>query len=222
MNHHSSVQAQSTLHRLPPKVLFEILGFMGDYSDKMNLSRTCRQLYDMLILEAYSDAGKQLNWRHMFEAAEDGNCRTLAKCLQAGAPIEYRDPEDCARPLQIAIAFCRPLTVKWLLEHGASPNYMGGDEEAVEEALCPLAVAIDLAIRPGIAWEIPFRWQVKDIKVPSVKRLAHNAREIIKILRQAGANEQPLDDHVRGHLDSIEAGISCCPQHNSRLWRRRG
>ncbi|KAI1018814.1 hypothetical protein LB503_005611 [Fusarium chuoi] len=218
MSPHSSTQTQtqSKLCLLPPKVLFDVVGSTSDYSDKINLSRTCRELYDMLILHIYSDAGERLKWRHMFEAAEDGNCRTLARCLEAGAPVDYREPENCVRPLQMAIAFCRPLTVKWLLAHGANPDSMRGDNQSIY-ATCPLGAAVDLAIRPRIGWDIPLRWKVKGSKTPGSKRLAQNAREMIKIIRQAGAQEQPLGDPERVHLDSIEAGVFCCPQHKSRL-----
>ncbi|KAG5758020.1 hypothetical protein H9Q72_013841 [Fusarium xylarioides] len=214
MSPQSSTQAQSKLCSLPPKVLINILRHASDYPDQMNLSRACRKLYDMLILHIYADAGKQLEWRHMFEAAEDGNCRTLARCLEAGAPVDYRGQEDCVRPLQMAIAFCRPLTVKWLLAHGANPNFMRDDNEAIY-ATCPLDAAVYLAIRPKIDWDIPLRWKFKGFKAPSSNRLAQNAREMIKILRQAGADEEPLGDLERDHLDSIEAGVFCCPQHKS-------
>ncbi|KAF5644927.1 hypothetical protein F52700_2408 [Fusarium sp. NRRL 52700] len=217
MSSHSSTQTQSKLCQLPPKVLFDVVGSTNDYSDKVNLSKTCRKLYDMLILHIYSDAGRRLKWRHMLEAAEDGNCRTLARCLEAGAPVDYREPEDCVRPLQMAIAFCRPLTVKWLLAHGANPNFMRDDDQSIY-ATCPLGAAVDLATNPRIGWELPLRWKFKGYKAPSSKRLAQNAREIIKILRQAGAREQALANFDRDHLDSIEAGVFCCPQHKTRLW----
>jgi hypothetical protein len=218
MNSHSSTQTQSKLCRLPPEILLDILEATREHSDKVRLVSTCRRLYDLLILEVYYEAGKRLSWLPMLVAAEDGNCRTLSRCIEAGAPIDYRPSIYSFRPLQAAITLSRPLTVKWLLDHGASPNHMRCDDGACE-ASCPLAQAIEYAVRPGMSTNhIPRRWERQGIKIPCYKRHVRNSREIIKALRQAGADEQPLGDLDRRHLDSIEAGTFCCLDHKPRLW----
>ncbi|KAF4490205.1 ankyrin repeats (3 copies) domain containing protein [Fusarium agapanthi] len=154
-------------------------------------------------------------------AAEDGNCRTLARCIKSGAPIDYRPPTYSSRPLVVAIVLSRPRTVEWLLDHGANPNSASYDD-AASEPPCPLAQAVEYAIRPGILHNhIPRRWERQGIKVPCRKRHQQNSREIIKALRRAGADEQPLGDTERLHLDSIEAGTFCCSQHKPRLWYQR-
>ncbi|KAF5704845.1 hypothetical protein FMUND_12344 [Fusarium mundagurra] len=221
MDSHFSNQNQSKFCRLPTEILLYILKATKKYSAKVKLVSTCRKLYYVLILDVYCEAGKQLKWLPMMEAAEDGNCRTLARCIEAGAPIDYRPPDYHSRPVVVAIRLSRPLTVKWLLDHGANPNGTSYDDGA-SEAPCPLAQAVGYAVRPGILQNhIPRRWEHKGIKNPCRKRHQQNSREIIKALRQAGADEQSLDDTERLHLDSIEAGTFCYSQHKPRLWYRQ-
>ncbi|KAF5663413.1 hypothetical protein FDENT_13137 [Fusarium denticulatum] len=220
MNSHFSNQTQRKFCRLPTEILLGILKKTRKFSDKVKLVSTCRKLYYVLILEA----GKKFQWLPMIQAAEDRNCRTLARCIEAGAPIDYRSPLYHSRPLVVAIRLSRPLTVKWLLDHGANPNGTS-DDDGTSEAPCPLAQAVEYAVRPGILRShIPRRWKRKGIKIPSYERHQRTSREIIKALRQAGADEQPLGDTERLHLDSIEGGTPCCSQHKPRLWyqRRRG
>ncbi|KAF5232672.1 hypothetical protein FANTH_12878 [Fusarium anthophilum] len=221
MNSHSSNQTQSKLCRLPTEILLEILKAPKKFADKVRLASTCRKLYDLLILDMYCEAGKRLHWEPMTIAAEDGNWRTLARCIEAGAPIDYRPPKRLFRPLLTAITLSRPRTVKWLLNRGANPNSAGYDDEALE-ASCPLALAVGYAIRPGILQNhIPRRWERQGIKITSYERHQRNSREIIKALRKAGADEQPLGDTERLHLDSIEAGTFCCSQHRPCGWYQR-
>ncbi|KAF5529880.1 hypothetical protein FPHYL_14177 [Fusarium phyllophilum] len=121
-------QAESKLSCLPTESLLDILDATTSFSDKIRLVSTYRRLYDLLVLSVYSEAGRQLKWLPMFDGAKRGNCQTIASCLEAGAPIDYEDTEFPyrhilpIRPLQTAIGFARPLTVKWLLDHGANPN----------------------------------------------------------------------------------------------------
>ncbi|KAF5971599.1 hypothetical protein FBULB1_9142 [Fusarium bulbicola] len=221
MNSHSSNQTQSQLCRLPTEILLEILKAPKKFADKVRLASTCRKLYDLLILDMYCEAGKRLHWEPMTMAAQDGNWRTLARCIEASAPVDYRPSMCLFRPLVAAITFSRPRTVKWLLDHGANPNSAGYDDAALE-APYPLAQAVGYAIRPGILRNlIPRRWERQGNKIPSYKRHQRNSREIIKALRQAGADEQPLRDNERLHLDSIEAGTFCCSQHRPRGWYQR-
>ncbi|KAF9776140.1 hypothetical protein IL306_005727 [Fusarium sp. DS 682] len=222
MNRHSSVQTQSKLCTIPPEIVLDILEATEKFSDKVSLAKTCRGLYDLLILAVYREAGKQLNWQPMFEAAEDGNCRTLARCIEVGAPIDYRPARGGLRPLQLAIIFYRPITVKWLLDHGANPNYVEYDEGNLIVS-CPLAQAVESVIRPGISLRsVPRRWELRGIRIPSNNRLARNGREMVKALRQAGADEKHLGFLELLHLDSIQAGIECCSYHKTRLWGRLG
>lgn len=221
MDSHSSNQTQSRLCRLPTEILLDILKATKEYPDKVGLVITCRKLYDLLILDLYCEAGKRLQWLPMMIAAEDANFRTFARCIEAGAPIDYRPSRYRPRPLVIAIMLSRPLTVKWLLDHGANPNSTSYDDGA-SEAPCPLAQAVEYAVRPGILDNhIPRRWKHKGIKIPCHKSLRRNSRQIIKALRRAGADEQPLGDTERLHIDSIEAGTFCCSQHRPRLWFNR-
>ncbi|EWZ89302.1 hypothetical protein BFJ63_vAg5995 [Fusarium oxysporum f. sp. narcissi] len=220
MNSHSSTQTQSKLCRLPLELMLDILDATRKYSDKIRLVSTCWRLYDLLILFVYSEAGRQLRWLPMFDAAKRGNCRTLARCIEAGAPIDYEDSEfpfRPIRPLQTAIAFARPLTVKWLLEHGANPNSTRDADRA--SFSCPLAQALGSILRPGLSFKsVPYQMELRYCKVPSRKHYVRNNREIIKALRQAGADEQPLGYLERSHLDAIEAGVHCCSHHKPRLW----
>ncbi|KAF4337346.1 hypothetical protein FBEOM_8781 [Fusarium beomiforme] len=112
MNLHFSTQTQSKLCSMPPEILLGILEATEKYLDKVKLASTCRGLYDLLTPEVYYDVGKQLDWQPMFEAAQDGNCRTPARCIQAGAPIYYRPERGRLRSPEEAIRCYRPLTVK--------------------------------------------------------------------------------------------------------------
>ncbi|KAF5667688.1 hypothetical protein FCIRC_9846 [Fusarium circinatum] len=220
MNPHCSSQTESKLCNLPPEVLLDILDATEHYSDKIRLASTCRKLYDLLILFVYSETGRQLKWLPMFDAAKRGNCRTIARCLEAGAPIDYENSENTSRPirpLETAMGFARPLTVKWLLDHGASPNYTRDADAA--PFLCPLARALTSILEPGLSFgSVPHGMELRPCKVPSRKHYIRNIRKIIKALRQAGADEQPLGYLDRSHLDAIEEEVHCCSHHQPRLW----
>lgn len=220
MNSEFSTQTQSILCHLPPELLLDILDAIGKYSDKIRLLRTCKRLYNLFILFVYSETGRRLRWLPMFDAAKSGNWRTLARCIEAGAPIDYEDSEfpfRPIRPLQTAIGFARPLTVKWLLNHGASPNSTRDPDKA--SFSCPLAQALGSIVEPGLSFSaVPYKMKLRYYKVPRHEHYIRNNREIIKTLRQAGADEQPLGYLNRSHLDAIEAGVHCCSHHKPRLW----
>ncbi|KAF5573228.1 hypothetical protein FPCIR_14041 [Fusarium pseudocircinatum] len=215
MNSHSCAQTQSKLCHLPPELLLHILDATGNYSNKVRLFSTCKRLYNLLILSVYSEAGRQLRWLPMFDGAKRGNCHTLARCIEAGAPIDYEDLESPfrpIRPLQTAIGFARPLTVKWLLNHGANPNSTRDPDTA--SFSCPLAQALRSILEPGLPFQsVPYQMELRYCKVPGRKHYVRNNREIIKALRQAGADEQPLGYLGRSHLDAIEAGVHWCSHH---------
>ncbi|KAM0552633.1 hypothetical protein ACHAPJ_007730 [Fusarium lateritium] len=216
----------SQLASLPDELLLHIMWLTDNYSAKANLARACKRFYNTLIMDIYCYAGKRLKWEFMFEAAADGNCRTLKKCHEAGAPIDYRPNRDTLRPLQMAIKFYRPATTEYLLKLGANPNFTPGDDGGYgfefNDLQSPLQQAVDSALQPCIPiWAAPVRWRQRRMGIPGRNRLELNSQKIISILRQAGAKEKALRYHDRRHLEAIELGHPCCTHHNARAGRHR-
>ncbi|KPA40062.1 hypothetical protein FLAG1_07089 [Fusarium langsethiae] len=192
----------SKLLTIPAEIHFNIMSFTDTFQCKVSLSRTCGPLYDTLINEIYKRASKSksLARAHIYEACRDGNILTLERSFQAEAHcIDRRIQERFNRPLCTAIQFYQVDVVQWLLAHGADPNF----------------TAVQSVMMPGIPeWRIPEKWSKLEFVMPCHYYWRWARRAIIKLLRDAGAEENslhlPLD---REHLDWIQSGAQCCRLH---------
>ncbi|KAM0552631.1 hypothetical protein ACHAPJ_007728 [Fusarium lateritium] len=200
----------SRLLRLPDELLLNILRLSKYSSDKINLAMTCKTLYHKLIRDAY----KQAEWDALFIATELSNFDILRACLKVGAPLDCFPSDRVspweARPLVIAIYKQNPGVVDWLLAHGANPSEIEGDEEELGES--PLQSAVNAALFPADDWTQSYRRE-HGMFIPTLDSLLFKARWIIAALRRAGANDDTIEPDEREHLDSIQTGRPCCPQH---------
>ncbi|KAJ4248722.1 hypothetical protein NW762_012560 [Fusarium torreyae] len=175
--------------RLPDELLLNILRLSKTSSDKINLAMT---------------------------STKSGNFDILRACLKVGAPLDCHPSDRIdqwkARPLVRAIFKQNPGVVDWLLAHGASPNEIEGDGEAVQRT--PLHYAVEAALFPRDGSDLVQSYRRgRAMFVPTLDSLLLKARWISAALRRAGANDDTIDPDQREHLDSIQTGRPCCPQH---------
>lgn len=204
---------------MPPEILFNIMSFTNTFQCQVSLARTCGPLYDTLINEVYKQASKSksLAHAHIYEACRDGNILTLERSFQAEARcIDHRIQERFNRPLYTAIQFYQVDVVQWLLERGADPNFVSDHDVSMPTLFdSPLQTAVQSVMMPGIPeWRIPEKWSKLEFVMPCRYYWRWAGRAIIKLLRDAGAEEKsfhlPLD---REHLDWIQSGAQCCRLH---------
>jgi len=209
------------LFTLPNEIIFSIMTLTGNFQSKTNLARTCRSLYDRLIIAIYRQASKAKFKHanaHIYEACRDGNILTLEKSLRAESisHLDIRIQERLNRPLYTAIQFYQVEVVEWLLARGADPNYVSDQELPMPVYFeSPLQVAVQCVVMPRLPeWCIPEKWYRRGFVMPSRGELRKKGRQVIRLLRDAGADEKSLYLRLdRDHLDWIQNGIECCRLH---------
>ena len=206
---------------LPNEIIFNIMTLTGNFQSKTNLARTCSSLYDRLITAIYRQASKAKSKyanAHIYEACRDGNIRTLERSLQAESMshIDIRIQERLNRPLYTAIQFYQVEVVEWLLARGADPNYVSYQEVSMPVYFeSPLQVAVQCVVAPKLPeWCTPEKWYRRGFVMPSREELRKKGRQVIRLLRDAGADEKSLYLRLdRDHLDWVQNGIECCRLH---------
>jgi hypothetical protein len=207
---------------MPPEIMLMIMTSADTFQSKVNLARTCSSLYDSLINDIYRQASKSksLARAHIYEACRDGNILTLERSFQAEdrsmSHIDLRTQERFNRPLYTAIQFYQVHVVQWLLARGADPNFVGDREVSMPMLFdSPLQVAVQSVVIPGLPeWCIPERWYRLGFVMPCHYYLRWAGRVILRLLREAGAEEKSLYLRLdREHLDFIESGMECCRLH---------
>ncbi|KAF4986014.1 hypothetical protein FGRMN_11027 [Fusarium graminum] len=182
--------------QLPGEILIRVVSLADSFRDRINRVKICRQLYSRLILDVYKAAGKELKWWPMFMAAESGKIQTRSRCLEAGAPVDQQ--------------YLR-----------TNPNVIKGDmprrADGTPHLKSPLFQAVKATMAPSWCayWLRLESWPQNKARKLCRYQLQPKAREMIKLLRQAGAHdhESLLDPREPDHLDSIESGEACCARH---------
>ncbi|KAG8675842.1 hypothetical protein FPOAC1_001837 [Fusarium poae] len=191
------------LHTMPPEILLDIMSFADTFKSKALLARTCSRLYKTLIDEVYKQAStsKVLVGDVIYEACRDGNVLTLERFFINDSMICRYD-----RSLYTAIYYYQVDVVRWLLEHGTDPNF-AVNQEVLTLSDLPLHLAVISVLEPGIPqWRIPMKWRKQGFVMPPKDYWRDAGRAIIKLLRDAGADESDVLTQIdRDHLDSIQA-----------------
>ncbi|KAF4448510.1 hypothetical protein F53441_8096 [Fusarium austroafricanum] len=87
------VQSQPPpLERLPREILLHGILPRLLFSPGSSLAGSSRCLYQLLIQQLYRLSGTHLNWYPLFHAAHTNNIATLQRCLEVGAPLNFRWP----------------------------------------------------------------------------------------------------------------------------------
>ncbi|KAI8692525.1 hypothetical protein NCS56_00009400 [Fusarium sp. Ph1] len=80
------------LTSLPDKLLSRIFSYLCPIGDGLTLVCTSRTHHKKLIVRLYKEAGRKLDWFPLLFGVTEGKIPVLERCLEAGAPLDYRWP----------------------------------------------------------------------------------------------------------------------------------
>lgn len=112
---------------LPLKVVYQALSYLSPERDGFNIVCTSTTFYNLYIMDLYKEAGEKSSWAPLFVGAVSGNIRTIKRCLDAGASLDYRWPgndpkwwvlylDEGVQPIHAAMMHYRVETVEWILD----------------------------------------------------------------------------------------------------------
>ncbi|KAH7264355.1 hypothetical protein B0J15DRAFT_547114 [Fusarium solani] len=209
------VEKRIRLSDLPPKILYQVFSYISLDGGGFSLVCTSRRLHELFILELYKEAGRKSNWAPLFVGAVCGNIRTLMRCLEAGASLDYRWPgndpkwwvlnlDEGDQPLHVAMMHYQVEAVEWILDQGISPY-----EIDKEGKIRTLELICDSQLLRGHyprKLEVVARWRRKRIHIPDKDVLALRGRKIFDSLLKFGAShDQDLTRALEWKRESVEA-----------------
>lgn len=138
---------------LPAELLLRVSSCLS-FRSASRLARANKEFHRILNIELYKRSRKQ-GWFPLTFGACTDNTDTLALCIEAGAPVDSRLPTTMGsfrwcgesyymvggwRALRQAIHDNSPKAVKFLLDHGACPNFTPEELHGKGPGEPPLAI----------------------------------------------------------------------------------
>lgn len=203
------------LSGLPLETLYELFSYVSLDGGGFSLVRAARRLYDLLILELYKEGGRKSNWAPLFVRAVSGNLFTLKRCLEAGAPLNYRWPrhnpkwwvlgiDEGGQPLQVAMMHYKVEAVEWMLDQKVNPYEK--DENGKRRTLELICESRLLKGHYHKKLQAAARWRHKRLCIPNKDVLALRGRKIFDSVLTAGASHNPrLTRALQWIPDQVEA-----------------